>query len=119
MSSSDPNDYRHFAARYRPRGRSFRQRLMLGENLRQMRINTLTEMALHIGDLVAYDFGGKTLLLKVSEIDGFRIRTHVLGEETRVFRFGGLDSHAPGVWEGDRPSVSALLYRPKETPSAS
>ena len=72
------------------------------------RVPSACQEVMHF-DQVCYDFGGKILDLRVTAIDGFRIVTQ--DAEGRVFRFGGVDAFAPGVWEGNHSTVSAELFK--------
>ena len=99
-------DYRYFASRSRSRA----YRPLAGEALREMRRKDVEKLALQVGDKVRYDFGGqRQLTLEVTAIDEFWIRT--VDDQGRVFRFGGLEAFAPGVWEGNRIGVSAIIHR--------
>jgi len=115
MSLSPGNDYRYLAAQSArsSAGKGYRRQFgapLTGDALREMRRKQLEKMQLQVGDLVRYDFGGKTLDLRVLQIGGTWIITQ--SEDGRTFRFGGLDAFSPGVWEGNRSSVSAQIYRP-------
>ena len=102
-------DYRYQAARDTRRRFGKAGLALMGSSLRDFRRKKLESLHLQVNDQVCYDFGGKILDLRVTAIDGFRIVTQ--DAEGRVFRFGGIDAFAPGVWEGNHSTVSAELFK--------